>query len=133
MITSVFATSFPSIKWTWTYEVNLFQKFFVSWCTVVSTQSNPCLQFSAVCWKSGSLQKNNKINQDIKCSFWPVMCNSNSGIGTGIGIPGIFRAYGIGIGIESKAKITWWNWNRHWIESLITRWNWNRNGILRLN
>ncbi len=35
------------------------------------------------------------------------MCISDSGIG----IPGIFRAYGIGIGIESKAKITWWNWN----------------------
>ncbi len=27
-------------------------------------------------------------------------------IGTGIGIPGIFRAYGIGMWIESKAKIT---------------------------
>ncbi len=47
------------------------------------------------------------------CLFGEVMCNSDSGIGTGIVIPGIFRAYGIGIRIESKAKITWWNWNRN--------------------
>ena len=33
------------------------------------------------------------------------MCNSDSGIGTRIGIPEIFRAYGIEIGIESKACI----------------------------
>ncbi len=49
----------------------------------------------------------------IVVQFVTVMCNSNSGIGTGIGIPVIFRAYGIGIRIESKAKIILGNWNRN--------------------
>ncbi len=62
--------------------------------------------------------------------FLPVMYNSASGIETGIWIPGIFRVYGIGIGIEWKAKITWWNRNRNWIESsYIQRWHWNQNWI----
>ncbi len=47
-----------------------------------------------------TLISTNLYNQRQNLVFWPVMCNSNSGIGTGIGIPGISRAYGIGIRID---------------------------------
>ncbi len=57
---------------------------------------------SANSWGSGHKFQFKEIEEGGK----PVMCNSDSRIGTGIEIPGIFRAYGIGIGIESKAEIT---------------------------
>ncbi len=67
-----------------------------------------------------------------------MMCNSDSGIGIGIGFQGfsgvaeleselnwrLKSLEGIGIGIELEAKPTRRNWNRNGIETL---WNWNRN------
>ncbi len=59
-----------------------------------------------------ALQEINKAWSYLRCQhlswngFDQWWCNSDSGIRTGIGIPEIFRAYGIGIEIESKAKIT---------------------------